>query len=235
MSYRDDVEAQRTRCDTLERELAELRTRARELAGLKAAEPEKARELAVARAMLHALGGKRPLPLLDALRIASPCKASWDDMVGDERVRFCGQCAKNVYNVSTMPRAEAEALLQEKAGDLCVRMVQRADGTVMSADCPVGAKKKRVRRAAAGVVSAGMMAAGAMLASRSAGTGRMGEAVRTVPVDMPVAMGSVSAPPDVTPPPRVGTDVRMTGKPMMGRAPAPRRIQPGRTPDRRGP
>ena len=33
---------------------------------------------------------KRALPLLSRARIAAPCDASWDDMVGDARVRFCG-------------------------------------------------------------------------------------------------------------------------------------------------
>ena len=29
------------------------------------------------------------LNLLDRVRIASPCSASWSDMAGDDRVRFC--------------------------------------------------------------------------------------------------------------------------------------------------
>jgi hypothetical protein len=83
--------------------------------------------------------------LLEHIRIATPCRADWDDMSGDEQVRFCGKCEKNVYNISEMTRAEAEALVREKEGRLCVRMYQRADGTIITADCPVGVRRARLR------------------------------------------------------------------------------------------
>jgi hypothetical protein len=45
-----------------------------------------------------------PPSLLDRIRIASPCKVSWDEMAGDDRVRFCGHCAKDVYDLSALGR-----------------------------------------------------------------------------------------------------------------------------------
>jgi hypothetical protein len=75
---------------------------------------------------------------LESVRVASPCPASWDKMEGDDRARFCLTCHKNVYNLSEMSRQEAEALILEKEGNLCVRFYQRADGTVMTTNCPVG-------------------------------------------------------------------------------------------------
>src|SRR6266542_653475 len=87
------------------------------------------------------------LPIaLENIRIASPCSADWDDMHGDERVRFCGRCEKNVYNLSSMSRSDAESLVNEKEGRLCVRFFQRADGTMLTADCPVGAERLRLRQ-----------------------------------------------------------------------------------------
>lgn len=83
--------------------------------------------------------------LLENIRIAAPCSADWDDMAGDERVRFCGKCEKNVYNISEMTRAEAEALVTAKEGRLCVRLYQRQDGTVLTTDCPVGVRRQRLR------------------------------------------------------------------------------------------
>jgi hypothetical protein len=83
--------------------------------------------------------------VLENLRIASPCTADWDEMLGDERVRFCGQCERNVYNLSEMSRAEAEALVGRAEGRMCVRLYQRADGTVLTSDCPVGARRQRLR------------------------------------------------------------------------------------------
>jgi len=95
---------------------------------------------------------------LSQLRIASPCTVSWDSMTGDDRSRFCGQCKLNVYNISVMTQSEAERLIAEKEGRVCVRMYQRADGTVLTRDCPIGlaAVRKRVAwtisKIAAGIV-----------------------------------------------------------------------------------
>lgn len=83
---------------------------------------------------------------LKNLKIASPCSADWNEMYGDERKRFCGDCQLNVYNLSGMTRDEAEALMLAAEGRLCVRYFQRSDGTVLTADCPVGwaAVKRRL-------------------------------------------------------------------------------------------
>jgi hypothetical protein len=83
--------------------------------------------------------------VLESLRIASPCSADWDEMVGDDQIRFCGQCEKNVYNLSAMTRDAAEALVAEREGRVCVRFYRRADGMVLSSDCPVGARRLRLR------------------------------------------------------------------------------------------
>jgi hypothetical protein len=88
---------------------------------------------------------KRLPVVLENIRIATPCSADWDDMSGDARVRFCGKCEKNVYNLSAMSREEGEALVREKEGRLCVRLYQRADGTVITNDCPVGMQRARLR------------------------------------------------------------------------------------------
>lgn len=81
--------------------------------------------------------------VLGQIQIASPCKADWDSMTGDEKARFCGQCSKNVYNLSEMSKGEAEKLILEKEGKLCVRFYRRADGTVLTEDCPVGLRTLR--------------------------------------------------------------------------------------------
>src|SRR5437867_12357765 len=79
--------------------------------------------------------------LLGNVRIASPCSARWEDMEGDERSRFCRQCAKHVYNFSEMSAREAKDLIREREGHLCARFYQREDGTVLTADCPTGAER----------------------------------------------------------------------------------------------
>ena len=75
---------------------------------------------------------------LSSLKIASPCSADWNEMMGNERKRFCGECKLNVYNLSGMSQREAENLLINSEGRLCVRFFKRADGTMLTKDCPVG-------------------------------------------------------------------------------------------------
>jgi hypothetical protein len=80
---------------------------------------------------------------LDNVRVASPCNADWDQMVGNERKRFCGQCNLNVYNLSSMSKAEAEQLIDGTEGRLCVRYFKRVDGSILTRDCPVGLRAFR--------------------------------------------------------------------------------------------
>jgi hypothetical protein len=160
MPYRADVDALEARAAVLERELASVRQRAREAADLKQAERDLERDLAEARRLLAASASSRVASRLDDVKIATPCHARWDDMIGDDKVRFCGKCQKDVFNLSAMTRDDAETLLRERSGSMCARLFRRTDGTVMTADCPVGVRAKRVRRLAI-VVGGGMAAAAA--------------------------------------------------------------------------
>lgn len=80
---------------------------------------------------------------LESIRVAKPCHADWDRMEGDDRVRFCQSCTKNVYNLSSISRVEAEKLITEKEGKLCVQYYQRADGTILTDDCPIALRAMR--------------------------------------------------------------------------------------------
>ena len=85
---------------------------------------------------------------LDRLRVASPCPTSWEQMSGNERVRFCQLCNLNVYNIAEMTRKEATALVSGTEGHFCARLFRRSDGTVITRDCPVGLRaiRRRVAR-----------------------------------------------------------------------------------------
>ncbi len=72
---------------------------------------------------------------VDRIEIASPCTVPWETMPGNERVRFCGQCRQNVFNVEALSRDEARRLVERQEGRVCVRMLRRPDGTVVTADC----------------------------------------------------------------------------------------------------
>jgi hypothetical protein len=106
---------------------------------------------------------------LDGVRVAAPCSADWERMRGDERVRFCAECSLNVYNLSAMTRREAEALIASAEGRLCVRYFRRADGTILTRNCPVGLRA--VKRRIAGVARAAASAALSFVAGVAAFAG----------------------------------------------------------------
>jgi hypothetical protein len=104
------------------------------------------------------------------ITIASPCPANWEAMTGDARVRFCGQCKLNVYNLSEMTENDAEKLIVEHEGRLCVRLYRRADGTVLTKDCPVGfmaRMKSYTRKTCAAVAAVGAVLAAYVIAKDS--------------------------------------------------------------------
>ncbi len=170
MPYRDEKEALRARLEELERTISHIDARAREMEDLRREEPEIRRQRDDLRGKLRELEGRRTLPMLDDVRVASPCGEKWDEMVGDQTSRYCLKCEKNVYDLSSMTREQADALILAKEGKLCVRFYRRADGTILTADCPEGVARKRRRRVAAGVVGAGLLASGAMGAGMLFGT-----------------------------------------------------------------
>ncbi|HEY3820554.1 MAG TPA: hypothetical protein VGL81_25485 [Polyangiaceae bacterium] len=234
MAYRDVSESLRAYRDRVAGDLDEARRAAREASEQASRVGVLEKELAETEGLLAKLGGGRKgLPVLDNVHIAAPCRASWDQMVGDEHVRFCGQCEKNVYNLSSLPREEAEALLAAKEGKMCVRVYKREDGTVLTADCPVGVKKRRRRRAALAAVGGSLMAAAAAIGLESRPT--MGEMAHVPPV-----MGSaIVMQGDLAPP---TTATAPTGDPPGGRwvaggitspAPKPAKVTPKKTPPAR--
>jgi hypothetical protein len=77
-------------------------------------------------------------------------------MTGDERVRHCALCSLNVYNFSEMTRDEIRELIVRTEGRVCGRLYRRADGTMLTRDCPTGlrALRRRASRAAAAMVAA---------------------------------------------------------------------------------
>lgn len=180
-------------------------------------------------------------PLKD-LRVASPCHADWNEMDGDERVRFCRLCRLNVYNISEMNSADAEALIREKEGRLCVRFYRRRDGTVLTRNCPVGLRaiKRRLAVIGGGLAAClGWMFAGAASANSgsrgnagtrsSAPAARSGSPLRSFvsylerlwnnAVRPPVVTtGVMVAPPPSTPP---GGTALSVGPPALVPTPSP--------------
>ena len=83
------------------------------------------------------------------LRISSPCPKSWDELRGDDRVRYCEECHLNVYNLADMSREEVERLVKNSPGRLCGRLYLRGDRTATLRDCPSYRRSLVLRRAGA--------------------------------------------------------------------------------------
>jgi len=129
---------------------------------------------------------------LNHVRIAAPCPADWDQMIGNQRVRFCGQCSLNVYNLSGMTRADAESLIARTEGRLCVRFYRRSDGSIITKDCPVGLRA--IRRRMSNITKAISSAVMGLLA----GLGVYGVVSSVVPIAPQRTMGVIAR--EVDPP-----------------------------------
>jgi hypothetical protein len=157
-----DAGAYRTDAAVLADKVANARAARAERSLLRTAEAALMMELEEIRGHHEKRGIKRvALPMLDDVDVASRCDVSWASMEGDSDVRYCGSCKKHVYNLSMMSRAEAEAVLvAAKATEgMCVRLYRRADGTVITDDCPVGVRRRRFWRRTSGVAAAGILIA----------------------------------------------------------------------------
>jgi hypothetical protein len=125
----------------------------------------------------------------DEIRVASPCHARWEDMGGDEQARFCRQCSKNVFNLSAMTRVQIADLIREKEGKFCGRFYRRADGRMLTADCPSRLRQMRERLARIGGALCAL-ALSLLGCSRQASQPRAGNTGH-------VLMGDVALPPTV--------------------------------------
>jgi hypothetical protein len=65
---------------------------------------------------------------LSQVRVAEPCPMAWNEMAGNDRARFCSHCNKHVHNLSALHEDEAQRLICESAGSLCIAYVPDTQG-----------------------------------------------------------------------------------------------------------
>ena len=64
----------------------------------------------------------KSLKVLDTIKVPEPCSQSWESMNGNDRSRFCEQCAHSVTNLSALTKEGAATLLANRgSARLCVR------------------------------------------------------------------------------------------------------------------
>ncbi|MFA6212506.1 MAG: TonB family protein [Candidatus Obscuribacterales bacterium] len=83
--------------------------------------------------------------LSQSVFIETPCTADWNDMTGNESVRFCHSCKLNVYNISQFSDSEAEEIFAQNLNGnrMCTRLYRRPDGTIMTDNCPRALRRLR--------------------------------------------------------------------------------------------
>jgi hypothetical protein len=70
--------------------------------------------------------------LLDRIEVKSPCSEIWDEMFGNDEIRFCSHCAKDVHNLSAMTRKTAAELITRSNGNICVRYEKDQSGKIIN-------------------------------------------------------------------------------------------------------
>lgn len=111
---------------------------------------------------------KRKKNLLERVRVPQPCDASWDEITEQRDAvsaqRLCEHCEREVHDLSQMTKAEAEDLIGNSKGKVCVRLVKDADGRTVTKDSNTKSSEKQVRiigrsrfRFAASAVSAALI------------------------------------------------------------------------------
>jgi hypothetical protein len=123
-----------------------------------------------------------------------------------------------------MPREHAERLLAEREGAICARLYRRADGTVLTADCPEGVKKKRVRLAIFGAVGAGVLAAASVLGFKNTDSPVVMQGDVAMPTPTTTTTTKVPSAPTAQQPPKVPEHV------MMGAVALPQPPKPPQQP-----
>lgn len=100
---------------------------------------------------------------LDSIEVVSPCEQDWATMRGNDQVRFCDHCAKDVHNLSEMTRKKARKLVARSGGNLCVRYTRLPDGRIQTVKHAFHQITRRTG-IAAGILGTSLAASGAAYA-----------------------------------------------------------------------
>jgi hypothetical protein len=103
---------------------------------------------------------------LNSIQVKDPCSQDWNKMFGNDKVRFCEHCVKNVHDLSAMTRKKAEALVARSKGGICVRYIRRPDGDIQTVSDKLYQISGRASRLAASVFGASLTLASSIYAQQ---------------------------------------------------------------------
>jgi len=64
----------------------------------------------------------KKLTFEEKIKIMNPCSENWDEMIGNEKFRFCSHWAKSVNDISKLTRKEAMRLVRQSNGKAAKRL-----------------------------------------------------------------------------------------------------------------
>ncbi|MCB9908600.1 MAG: hypothetical protein H6830_12845 [Planctomycetes bacterium] len=92
------------------------------------------------------------------LRIDNPCPRTWEGLQGDGARRFCSECQLHVLDGTRLTKDEAERLVHEGEGRVCMRVPVGPDGRLLFRD-PEQARRSGLRAFGWAVAASGVLAA----------------------------------------------------------------------------
>jgi uncharacterized protein len=133
----------------------------------------------------RSLAMPEPIRSFDRLNIPAPCDADWDSMIGDDRMRFCEHCELHVTDLSAMTRRSAMEFVARSRGRVCVRFIQKPNGSVLTRTMPERLYRihRRVSRVAAGAFTATLSLATATAQTGSSAVDRLRSPVELIQTD----------------------------------------------------
>lgn len=63
------------------------------------------------------------------------CSKEWDDLKGDNEVRFCDSCENNVYNLTELTEEEAVKFIESHEGKVCTYAHYDRSGVIVNGEC----------------------------------------------------------------------------------------------------
>jgi hypothetical protein len=82
--------------------------------------------------------------LSNQLKIENPCAANWDQMIGNDWVRFCEHCHLTVNDLTPLTPKRVRRLIADSKGHLCVRYQRGPNGSLLLK--PVAQQLHQIRR-----------------------------------------------------------------------------------------
>lgn len=101
------------------------------------------------------------MSVLKRVTVGFRCPMDWNEMVGDDRERFCSKCQKSVTDLTQMTCEEAEDFVEREGplGRACVRLTRDAEGNLVTLGCGSAAVegKRALKKVALGAAVAGSL------------------------------------------------------------------------------